>query len=91
MKLLNDGAGGSGGGGWKLNGVGHSGGDSPSSLLLLFSLFLGLFSLFCVIKSIPGGCEAFLIRPLAVSFLPTSSSHNSEPTIGFSASKVEIS
>ena len=52
-------------------------------LLLLFPSFCSLFSLFSKIKSIPGGCGAFLIRSLAKSFFPTSSSHNSEPTMGF--------
>ena len=74
-----------------LNGGSDGSGDNPSSLLLLFLLFLSFFSLSCMIKSIPGGCVDFLIRSLTVSFLPASSSWKSEPTIGFSASKVEMS
>ena len=42
-------------------------------------------------ESIPGGLETFFISSLAISFFPTSSSFNKEPTIGFSAPNVEIS
>ena len=89
MKFLNDEGGGIGGC-WKfLNDGGDGGGDSPLSLLLSFPSFLRLFSLFCMIKSIPGSGAAFLTRSLVVLFLPTSSSRNTKPTTGFSASKVE--
>ena len=70
---------------------GEGGGDTPSSLLLLFLKFLSLFSLLCMTKSIPGNCDIYFITSLPAFFLPTSSSHNREPTIGFSASKVEMS
>ena len=44
-----------------------------------------------MVKSTPGGPGAFLISSLAMDFFPTSSSFNKEPTIGFSASNVEMS
>ena len=42
-------------------------------------------------KSTPDGPGAFFISSLATCFLPTSSSFSKEPTIGFSASNVEMS
>ena len=50
-----------------------------------------LFNPFLMTKSTPGGPGAFFISSLATSFLPTSSSFSKEPTVGFSASNVEIS
>ena len=90
-KLLKGGGGSGGGCCWKmLNGRGDGGGDSPPSLLLFLS-FLSLFSLFCIIKLILGRWEAFFDRVTRHVLLATSSSCKSKPTIGFSASKVEMS
>ena len=75
-------------------GEGGDGGGERLLLLQLFSnscLFFNLFNLFLIIKSSPAGPGAFFISSLATSFLPTSSSFSKEPTIGFSASNVEIS
>ena len=41
--------------------------------------------------SSPSGLGTFFTRSLAASFLPTLSSLNKEPAIGFSPSNVEIS
>ena len=53
-------------------------------------LSLDLFNQFLIAKSWSGGPGTCFIRSLAKTF-PTSSSLSREPTIGFSASKVEIS
>ena len=69
-------------------------GDSERFLLLLsllnLCLFFNLFNVFLMTKSTPDGPGAFFISSLATCFLPTSSSFSKEPTIGFSASNVEM-
>ena len=77
------------------NGGDGGGGGNPPLLLLLFLLnsilsFHNASSLFCVLKSIPGG-GSFLIGSLAISFFVMSSSRRKDPTIGFCASKMEMS
>ena len=95
-KDLSDGNGGGGlngggGGGW--NGLrsgpgGTSGGDGGGESLLLLSvgscLSLNLFNRFLV-------CLALVLSDQLLIFFATKSSLRREPTIGFSASKVEIS
>ena len=94
-----------GGGGGNNEGGGDSGGDKLLLLLLLLSLllslllllpfgsclFLNFFNLFWISKSIPGGRGAFFISSFAMSFFPTFSFFNKEPTIVFSASNIAIS
>ena len=95
---LNEGGGGGrgcGGGIELLNGGGDGGEDSPLLLLQLLLLNLILLfqnaaNLFCRLLSRPG-VGAFLTRSLGISFFPMSSSRSKDPTIGFCASKVEIS
>ena len=67
-----------GGGGKKVDSGGKGGDDKP----LLFPLvFFRSFSLFCIRNSIPEGQGAFFINLLVMSFLSTSSSLGSKPTI----------
>ena len=94
------------GGGWKgggggiigpgPRGEGNAGNDGGGEILLLllfvgFCLSLNLFNQSLRAKSCHGGPGAGFIRLLAKTFFPTSSSLSREPTIVFSASKVEIS
>ena len=71
---------------------GEGGGNLPLLLFLLNLLlsFCNASSLFYILKSTPG-VGAFLTRSLAISFFPMSSSCKKDPTIGFCASKVEMS
>ena len=74
--------------GWGPNG-GGGGGDGGGNKLKLSPSFFGsglffIFSnLFLMAKSTPGDLGTFFISSLAMSFFPTSSSFNREPTIGF--------
>ena len=83
-------------GGWDPN-DGDRGGDGGGNKLKLSlssfgsGLFLNFSNLFLQAKSTSGGLGAFLISSPAMYFFPTSSSSSSSPTIGFSASNVEIS
>ena len=92
------GSGGGGGSGKEPLIGGNDGGEGGGErlLLLLLLLFIGsksfnLFNRFSISKFHPGGSAAFFIRLLASDFFPTSRSLRSEPTIGFSVSKVEMS
>ena len=76
-------------------GRGSAGGDGGGKILLLLfvgpCLSLDLFNRSLIAKSWSGGPGTCFIRWLAKTFFPTSRSLSREPTIGFSASKVEIS
>ena len=76
------------------SGGGGAGGDGGGEILLLlfvgFCLSLNLFNRFLIAKSCAGGDGTCFIMSLAKTLFPTSSSVSREPTIGFSASKVEI-
>ena len=65
---------------------GGSGGDGEVLFFLTFN-----FNLFLMAKSSPGGPGSFFARSPAVRFLPLSSSRSNDPTIGSSASNVDIS
>ena len=75
-------------------GGGCGGADGGGEILLLLSfgsgLSFNLSNLFLMAKSTPGGLGNFFISSLAISFFPTSRSFSKEPTIGLSASNVEI-
>ena len=75
-----------GGGGGKKGGGGGVGGRE-----VLFFLSFNLFNLFLMTRSTPGGPGSFFTRSPAVSVFLPSSSLSKDPTIGFSASKVNIS
>lgn len=76
--MFKEGGGDGGGGGKKVDSGGEGGGNKPS----LFPLsFFRSFSLFCIRNSIPEGEGAFFISSLVMSFLSTSSSLSSKPTI----------
>ena len=77
-------------------GGGNAGRDGGGEILLLllffgFCLSLNLFNRFLRAKACPGGPGVCFIRSLPETFCPKSSSLSKEPTIGFSASNVEIS
>ena len=75
-------------------GGGKAGGDGGGERLLSsvgFCLSFNLFNRFLITISNPGGVGVYLIRSLDKFFFPKSSSLRREPTIGFSASNVEIS
>ena len=75
-------------------GGGSAGGDGGGERLLssfASCLILNLLNRFLIAKSATGGFGACLIRSLDKFFFPTSSSLRREPTIGFSASNVEMS
>ena len=78
--------GGNGGDGEKKGcGSGVGGGE------VLFFLSFSLFNLFLMAKSTAGGRGAFFNRSPAVNFFSPSNSLSKDPTIGFSASKFDIS
>ena len=85
LKEKDDVRGGGGGGGDKREGDGGVGGGK-----VLFFLSFILLNLFLITKSTPGGPGGFFTRSPAVSFLPLSSFFTKDPTVGFSASKVDI-
>ena len=85
-KRKDDGGGDSGGGGGKKGGSSGVGGKE----VLLFLSF-NLFNLFLIAKSTLGGPGTFFTRSPVISFLLPSSSLSKDPTIEFSASKVDIS
>ena len=95
-KLNGDGGeGGPGRGGMKLLNLGEDGGGGGNPPLLLCPLnlllsFHNAWILFCILKSTPV-VGAFSIRSLAISFFPISGFYNKDRTIGFCASKVEMS
>ena len=97
-ELKTDGGGWKGGSGGGINGPGpeggSAGGDGGRKISLLFvgfCLSLNLFNQFLIAKSCPSAPGVCFIWSLAKTFFPTSSSLSKEPTIGFSASKEEIS
>ena len=90
------GKGGGGGGGgkganWNTGGGGESSGDKSLLSATGSCLSLNLSNLFLREISTPGGLGAFFTRSLATCFLLIPSFLSKEPTIGFSASKVDMS
>lgn len=69
----------------KMKGGGGDGGGE------VFFFSFNVFNIILMAKSSPGGPGAFLTRSLAIRFLLRSVSLSMDPTIGFSASKVDMS